>query len=242
MKKTTLRIGTSGWSYRGWKGRFYPEDLPASQHLAFMAKQFSTVEVNNTFYHLVSAEAVRTWRKAVPEDFVFACKASRFLTHMKKLKDHGPGLKRFLTPIKELKEKLGPILFQLPPRWKANADRLEEFVSHLPKGYRFTFEFRDPTWFNDEILAILRKHNAALCLFDIDGKQSPIEVTADFVYIRLHGPGARYKGSYDDRTLAAWARRIGGWRREGRDVYCYFDNDEKAYAPKDASRLNNKLS
>jgi uncharacterized protein YecE (DUF72 family) len=177
----------------------------------------------------------------VPEGFVFACKGSRFITHMKKLKDPKAGVARFFERIEGLGRKLGPVLFQLPPGWGPDCERLAAFLAALPAGHRYAFELRDARWFRREVLDLLETHNAACCAYDFDGRQSPVEHTADFAYVRLHGPGERYRGQYDDRTLKRWARRLKAWRTDGRDGYCYFDNDEKGYAPQDAMRLQQLL-
>jgi uncharacterized protein YecE (DUF72 family) len=232
-----IRIGTSGWNYAHWRGSFYPKGSRPSDLLAAYAERFDSVEINRTFYSLPDKDAVAAWREQVPAGFVFAAKASRYLTHMKKLKDPKEPLERFLGCVEALGEKLGPLLFQLPPRWRVNPDRVQGFLEQLPGGHRHAFEFRDPSWHDDRVLELLSKRSAAFCIFDLAGKRSPIEVTADFAYLRLHGPGGPYQGSYDGRTLSGWARRIRGWSEAGKDVYCYFDNDEKAYAPRDALRL-----
>lgn len=196
------------------------------------------MEVNSTFYRLPKAETLKTWLDRTPEGFVFACKASRGITHMKKLRDPLESGKAFFEAITGLGDKLGPILFQLPPRWRVNPARLEAFLAALPAGCRVAFEFRDESWFTPAVYESLARRNAAFCIYDLNRRCSPIEVTADFVYLRLHGPGAPYRGSYDDMTLVAWARRLLIWRRAGLDAYCYFDNDEKGYAALDASRLS----
>jgi uncharacterized protein YecE (DUF72 family) len=237
MTKGRIRIGTSGWNYGHWLGPFYPKRTRQQDLLAVYAERFESVEINRTFYSLPDKNAVATWREQSPADFLFAAKASRYLTHMTKLKDPEEPIVRFLGCIEHLGEKLGPLLFQLPPRWRVNPDRLERFLRQLPDGHRYAFEFRDPSWHDDRILELLSRRGAAFCIFDLAGKPSPIEVTAGFVYIRLHGPGAAYQGSYDGRTLSGWARRMLAWSKAGKDVYCYFDNDEKAYAPHDALRL-----
>lgn len=233
----THRIGTSGWSYAHWKGPFYPADLPDSQLLAFYCRHFDSVEINNTFYHLPSEPAVRQWRDTAPPGFVFSTKASRYITHMKKLKEPQQSVATFLQRMQRLGERLGPIVFQLPPRWHFNAERLRGLLQILPQSHRYAFEFRDPDWINDEALALLRQHGAAFCIYDLAGFLSPLHVTAEFVYIRLHGPAGAYQGSYDEPTLRAWAERITAWTRQGLDVYCYFDNDERAYAVQNAQDL-----
>jgi uncharacterized protein YecE (DUF72 family) len=237
MTKGRIRIGTSGWSYGHWLGTFYPKGTRQQDLLTAYAGRFETVEINRTFYKLPAAEAVAAWRAKAPAGFLFAAKASRYLTHRKKLKDPEEPVARLLGCVEVLGEMLGPVLFQLPPRWRVNPDRLQRLLEELPDRHRYTFEFRDTTWHDDRIFELLSRRGAAFCIFDLAGKPSPIEVTAGFVYIRLHGPGAAYQGSYHGRTLSAWARRILAWSEAGKDVYCYFDNDEKAYAPHDALRL-----
>lgn len=207
--------------------------------LAYYSQRFHSVEVNNTFYHLIPHAAVLEWRKATPADFRFAVKGSRFLTHMKKLRDPEVGLERFFDRIELLGPKLGPILFQLPPRLLIDPERLQYFLQALPRTHRYAFEFRDPSWNAPIIYDQLRKYKAAYCIFDLAGFQSPLEVTTDFTYIRLHGPGAKYQGSYDDRALRSWAARIRRWNLK--DSYIYFDNDQSAYAPRNAARLKEIL-
>jgi uncharacterized protein YecE (DUF72 family) len=242
MARGRAFIGTSGWSYRHWRGPFYPEALPSRQHLDFYAERFDTVEVNGTFYRLIARETLAAWREQTPEGFVFACKASRFLTHMKRLTDCGQGLERYFQRVTALEEKLGPIVFQLPAHFRPHPERLAEFLGCLPKDQRYAFEFRDPAWFTAEILALLRRSNAALCLYEFAGREAPLEITADFVYIRLHGPDGAYQGSYGEPALETWAKRLGAWRRRGHDVYCYFDNDDRGFAPKNALRLKELMS
>jgi uncharacterized protein YecE (DUF72 family) len=210
--------------------------------LRFYALRFDTVEVNGTFYRLVEVETLRRWREATPAGFVFACKGSRFLTHMKRLKDTGQGVGRFFERVEALEDKLGPIVFQLPGRFKPDRERLAAFLDALPKGHGYAFEFRDPAWFQPEILEALAARNVALCLYEFAGQEAPLEVTADFVYIRLHGPEGPYQGSYGDPALRTWAKRIAAWAKDGRDVYCYFDNDDRAFAPQNAQRLREMLT
>ena len=238
MARGRCFIGTSGWSYRHWRGPFYPSGMSKGlEQLRFYAERFDTVEVNGTFYRLIEVETFRRWREATPAGFVFACKGSRYLTHMKRLKDAEQGVARFFERVEALADKLGPIVFQLPGRFKPDRERLCEFLQALPAGHRYAFEFRDPAWFQPEIVEALTRQNAALCLYEFAGQQAPLEVTADFVYIRLHGPEGPYQGSYGDAALGTWAQRIRAWAKQGRDVYCYFDNDQAAYAPQNALRL-----
>lgn len=233
-----IRIGTSGWHYKHWLGPFYPPKLPASKMLEFYCQRFDTVELNNSFYHLPPESALKQWRDSTPEDFRLAMKGSRFLTHMKKLKDPEQGLERFLARADLLGPKLGPILFQLPPHWQVNVERLEHFLEALPGQHEYGFEFRNETWNVPAVYELLGRHNAAYCAFDLAGYQSPVEITADFAYVRLHGPGGKYQGSYTDEALHGWAERIAGWVGKLRAVYVYFDNDQAAYAVNNALRLH----
>ena len=235
-------IGTSGWHYSHWAGRFYPKDLPSKAYLTHYAGEFQSVEINSSLYRLPSEETLRDWTAHSPADFLFACKASQYITHRKKLKDPSQTLPAFLDRVAVLGNKLGPVLFQLPPRWRPNLARLEGFLEVLPRTERFTFEFRDPRWNEPAVMRLLEDFGCAYCCFDLGGAVSPIRVTADFVYIRLHGPGAPYQGSYSDASLAGWAARIAAWQADGLDVFCYFDNDERAYAPRNAKSLIKALS
>ncbi len=230
-----LHIGTSGWAYPHWLGPFYPLDLREPEWLAFYARHFGSVEINRSFYRLPTRENFTAWRDATPEGFVFAVKASRFITHFKKLKAPEQTLPPLLAAIEGLGEKLGPLLFQLPPRWHADPGRLRAFLMALPAGLRAAFELRDPSWDTREVLDLLAEFNAAFCVFDIGGFQSPRVTTADFVYLRLHGPGAPYCGRYARRMLADWAEWLG--RQEASAAYVYFDNDEAAHAVRNALEL-----
>lgn len=239
MKPGRIHIGTSGWHYPHWVGPFYLQHTPSQDFLAYYTQHFQTVEINNTFYHLPAHETIADWHDKTPRDFLFACKASRFITHMKKLKDPEQSIQRFFESIDVLGSKLGPILFQLPPRWKVNVERLDMFLRALPIRHRYAFEFRDESWFLPAIDEVLAKHNAAFCLYQLAGRNSPEKVTADFVYIRLHGPNGPYQGQYDIRMLRTWAKKCLNWSETGQDVYCYFDNDQHGYAAQDAMKLKN---
>jgi uncharacterized protein YecE (DUF72 family) len=236
-----IHIGTSGWHYDHWRRPFYPEDLTQKAFLTFYQQRFHTVEINNSFYQLPSEKTLFDWRESVPPGFIFAVKGSRYITHMKKLKDPGQSVPPLLERIQSLGDRLGPILFQLPPRWRFNEERLGAFLEALPRDYRYALEFRDPTWLNQEVCRLLRKHSAAFCIYELAGRISPKEVTADFVYIRLHGPGDAYQGRYDRQTLAGWAGAISTWTAQGLTVFCYFDNDEAGYAALNALELQEML-
>jgi uncharacterized protein YecE (DUF72 family) len=237
-----IHIGTSGWHYDHWLGPFYPEHTAKADFLAFYQQHFRTVEINNSFYHLPAEKTLGDWRDKAPRGFIFAVKASRYITHMKKLKAPEQSVKLFFDRVAILENRLGPILFQLPPHWHCNPERLQEFLRDLPAGYRYTFEFRDQSWHTPEIYKLLNNHGAAFCIYEFGEVLSPREVTAAFIYIRLHGPEGPYQGSYDTKTLTEWAGAISAWVSQGKDVYCYFDNDQAGYAAQNALTLNAMLS
>lgn len=237
MTEARIHVGTSGWNYSHWKGVFYPKGVRTGEEFPFYCQNFHTVEINNTFYNLPDSSKVRTWYEAAPEGFVFAVKASRYITHIKKLKDPRGPVDTFIGSLGELKEKLGPILFQLPPSWSCNLERLESFLDALPGGYRYTFEFRHEDWLRPEVYRLLEARDAAFCIYDLAGKTTPRHTTASWVYIRLHGPGNAYEGLYSDQALGGWAGAISAWKRAGKSVFCYFDNDQNGYAPRNARSL-----
>jgi uncharacterized protein YecE (DUF72 family) len=237
-----IRVGTSGYHYKHWLGRYYPAGTKPNAMLAYYLRDFDTVELNNTFYRLPAEETFDSWREAVPRGFVYAVKGSRFITHMIKLKDPMRGLANFMPRAERLGNHLGPILWQLPPNWKVNVERLEEFLSLLPTEHRYTFELRDRSWITDRVLEVLQRHNAAFCIYELAGYQSPLELTADWTYVRLHGPSAaKYQGSYSDAQLSDWAQRIRTWSRKLKAIYVYFDNDDSAYAAENALTLKRWL-
>ncbi len=194
------------------------------------ARIFDCVEINNSFYRLPSTQTLLNWRQPVGPDFVFAVKASRFITHNKKLKDAQLTVPRLLEQIAVLGPQLGPILFQLPPTWGLNLSRLAEFLQILPEGLRYAMEFRHPAWHCQPVYALLRRHQVAFCIFELGESNSPLVITTDLVYVPLHDPRRRYQGSYDDEALRHWALRLRQWAKSGHTVFCFFDNDEKAYA------------
>jgi len=240
-----LFIGTSGWAYDSWSGPFFPEDLPKKDRLHFYGTHFRATELNGVFYRTPELKTVRSWAQATPRGFRFAWKASRFITHWNRL---GPKSRRGLSltqaRLKALGPKAGPVLFQLPPNFEADAERLDGFLKlvkcHLPRR-RCVFEFRHPSWYGDDIISILRRHHVALCISDHHDAPAPWIVTARLVYVRGHGPGGRYRDRYPEKTLRNWARHIRQWRRERRTVHVYFDNDQKSAAPLDAMRLKEML-
>lgn len=205
---------------------------------AFYAEYFDTVELNNSFYRLPKLGQFAEWRDSAPKNFLFAVKASRFITHNLKLKNPKNAVDNILSRAEELGPKLGPVLFQLPPRWTKNAERLDEFLGGLPKYHRYVFEFREASWHCDEICSILRRYNAAYCIHEIAGFHTDLTITADFTYVRLHGPGqGKYEGSYTDAQLRRWAAQIREWGERLKAVYIYFDNDQGGFAAANALRL-----
>jgi uncharacterized protein YecE (DUF72 family) len=233
----TIHIGTSGWHYGHWVGPFYPPGTSSGNFLSYYTGYFHTVEINSSFYRLPQKSTFKQWQDSAPSGFIFAVKASRFITHMKKLKDPETALAAFMERTSGLQYKLGPILFQLPPNWQRNLERLRSFLSSLPGGYRYAFEFRDPSWFHPEVYQTLADHGAAFCIYELAGLSSPTELTTNFAYLRLHGPGDAYSGCYPTDTLKQWADLLLGWRGAGKETYCYFDNDELGYATRNAAEL-----
>lgn len=233
-----IAIGTSGWSYSGWRGPLYPPDLATKDWLSFYATRFATAEINTSFYRTPTLEAVTAWREQTPREFAFAWKASKFITHWKRLTERCENsIALMQTRFELLGPKLAVVLFQLPPQFARNAERLDAFLAMLPPRYRYAFEFRHKSWYDHEVLALLRARNVALCISDHGDAPAPWLATARHVYVRGHGPSGRYHGSYSGRTLQRWAKAILKWQSERRDVFVYFDNDQKAAAPKDAVRL-----
>lgn len=236
MDKHKIYIGTSGWSYKHWRGTFYPEKIKIKDHFPYYIQHFNTVEINNTFYGIPAEETFINWKEKVPDDFLYVIKANRAITHLKKLHDPLETVLPFLDRIQLLGKKLGPVLFQLPPFMKSNNALLDAFLRTLPNNYRYVFEFRNPDWYQEEIFELLKKYNCAFCIYELAGHLSPLEITADFVYLRLHGPGNKYQGSYPEETLQDWANQCLKWL-DSKDVFVYFDNDEKGYAVFNALRL-----
>ena len=233
----SIHIGTSGWHYRHWAERFYPGGLNSAAWLGYYAREFGCVEINNSFYQLPSPEKLAQWRAQTPDGFLFALKASRYITHMKKLRDCAQPLAALLGVARCLSDRLAAVLFQLPPRWRVNVERLAGFLDLLPDDLQCAFEFRDPSWHVEGVYALLREHAVGLCQFDLAGLQSPPVVTAGLVYVRLHGPREAYSGRYTDTALKTWAERLRGWDAQGHDVLVFFDNDQDACAVHDARRL-----
>jgi uncharacterized protein YecE (DUF72 family) len=231
-----LRVGTSGYAYKEWKGSFYPEKLPDREMLRFYAQHFSTVEINHTFYRMPTENVLLQWAKSVPEGFRFALKANQKITHIQRLRNTESTLKRFLEVASVLNDgdHLGPILVQLPPTFKFDQPLLEEFLALRPRAFAFAFEVRHASWYTEETYALLRKHETALCLAETD-KQTPPEVlTADFTYVRLR------LENYTQKQLVAWRKRFDGWRRQGVDVFAYCKHEDAGKAPAYARSLLRK--
>jgi uncharacterized protein YecE (DUF72 family) len=236
--KPQIRIGTSGWSYRSWRGPFFPREVMVKHHLAYYATQLDTTELNGVFYRTPSIEAVKGWRGSTPDNFLFAWKASKFITHWKRLSQKSRNsLDLIEERLKILGPKAGPVLFQLPPQFTCDIERLRDFLPLLSRRWRYAFEFRHASWYDDAVFDLLHSRDVALCISDHHDAPSPWQVTARHVYVRGHGPGGAYKGSYPDRTLRQWAAQAKDWKRAGRSVFFYFDNDQKSAAPHDALRL-----
>lgn len=236
----TIQIGTSGWVYPHWHEIFYPLEIKKKDWFSYYAGQFSTVEINNTFYRLPSETAFDKWCDQAPPGFIYAVKASRYLTHLKKLKDPEQPLALFFERATRLGEALGPILYQLPPRWKVNLDRLESFLKALPKPCCHVFEFRDSSWLIDDVFQMLKHYEISFCIHDMPPLQVPWPVTASPVYIRLHGD-ANHAGNYQHAYLESLAGRINDWHDKGLDVFVYFNNDVFGHAINNARTLNQLL-
>ena len=245
MTRAKIHIGTSGWHYKHWMGTFYPEGFNVKKQFEYYTRFFDTVEINNSFYKLPPRTVFEGWYQNSPRKFLFVIKANRFITHNLKLTRPQEPLSRLFNSILALKEKLGPILFQLPPGWKVNVERLRTFLEALPVAYRYVFEFRNATWYNEEVYKLLKKYNCAFCIYELGGHVSPKKITADFVYVRLHGPlENKYQGSYSNAVLKKWAKQCIEWQSQKKDVYVYFDNDQHGYAADNAVTLKamvNKL-
>jgi uncharacterized protein YecE (DUF72 family) len=234
-------IGTSGWHYDDWRGRFYPEKLPKNKWLEFYARHFPTVELNNSFYRLPSENAFTNWHATTPDGFIFAVKVSRYVTHIKRLKDAGEAMEKFTDKARILAEKLGPLLYQLPPNLHRDDALLEGFLSGLPGEFRHVIEFRHQSWLDEEVFKILRRLNIGLCIFDMPSLTSPLLATADFAYIRFHGSDSLYSSDYPESVMAEWSERISEMAGGLETVYIYFNNDIEGFAIKNAMTLRNYL-
>jgi uncharacterized protein YecE (DUF72 family) len=231
-----IRIGTSGWNYADWRGTVYPRDLPQNEWFEHYCKLFNTVEINNTHYQQPTRKTVNTWHRQAPRGFLYAVKAHRFITHMRKLKNPSDPLRRFLRNAAPLKEHLGPILYQLPPIWKKDLKRLEHFAKILPTNHTHVIEFRNRDWLAEDTYELLNEFNLCLCIHDMLPRH-PRRVTGPAVYVRFHGPGRKkYANKYSPSRLKSWAQWIADVRVQ-HDVYAYFNNDHQGYAVRDAQTL-----
>ena len=231
-----VRIGTSGWQYRHWIGSFYPAGLPQERWLERYVREFDTVELNNSFYRLPQPAVFAHWGRRVPARFRFAVKASRYLTHVRRLNEPDEPLERLWTSARRLGERLGPVLYQLPPRWHPNPERLRAFLEAVPDADQ-AIEFRDRSWYRADVFELMTEADVALCLHDMAGSSSPIAPVGPFVYVRFHGSGERYGGRYTSQRLSAWADRMAEWAGAGVPVWAYFNNDIGGHAFRDADRL-----
>jgi uncharacterized protein YecE (DUF72 family) len=234
-------IGCSGYVYLHWRGPFYPLELPQKKWLDFYARHFPTVELNNTFYTLPAASTFESWRDGAPVGFLYAVKASRFITHMKKLTDPEPYLARLFERARLLGDKLGPVLYQLPPRWGFNPERFEPFLQALPTDVPQAVEVRDTSWLNDRLFSLLERFKIAYCIASLPDYESPIVATAPFVYIRFHGSRRMYDYRYTHDELSQWRDTIDRFTSEGHTVYAYFNNDPNAWAVQNALDLTKML-
>jgi uncharacterized protein YecE (DUF72 family) len=245
MTRPPPRIGCSGWNYKSWKGRFYPRELPAARWLTYYSGAFNTVEVNNTFYRLPESSAFKAWGAQTPPTFLMAVKASRFLTHMKRLRDPAEPIARLFSRAAALGSRLGPVLYQLPPNFRIDLKRLESFLlalptrpsSHAKRRLQHVFEFRDASWYVNETYQLLEQHGMAMCIHDKAGSAIDEPFVGPFVYVRFHGTSGHYHGRYSERTLKNWAARMAEHWHDKRAVYAYFNNDPDAVATQNALSL-----
>lgn len=235
-------IGTSGWHYEHWRELFYPAGLPKGKWLHHYTDYFNTVELNNSFYRLPSEAAFINWQKSSPNNFVYAVKVNRFITHIKRLKNVQVPLQNFLSRVQLLQSKLGPLLYQLPPNMKCNDTALEDFLAILPRHYHHVFEFRNESWLNDRILDLLRQYGAGFCIFDMPEVTCPLVATADFAYVRFHGSTGLYWSCYTEEELLRWSRHIIELGQGLKAIYIYFNNDAEAYAVRNAQKLKEMLT
>lgn len=237
-----VHIGCSGWVYRHWRDLFYPAKLPQRLWFAHYSDTFRTVELNTSFYHLPKAETFAKWRDQAPEGFHYAVKAPRFITHMKKLKDCSEPVEEFLGRARNLGAAIGPILYQLPPRWTFDRERLEDFIALLPTDLAHVFEFREKSWLAEEALDLLDRRGIAFCAHDMPGLATPPWASGPIAYVRFHGGTGKYVGRYSDGALLAWTDWIVAQASAGRDIWCYFNNDIHGHAVHDALTLRAMVS
>jgi len=237
-------VGTSGWSYDHWTGRFYPQDIDRRKWLEFYCREFDTVELNSSFYRLPRRKTFENWRNRSPKNFIFSVKMSRYVSHVKRLIEPEKTLSKFFESVSGLREKCGPILIQLPPSLGFEQQRAENFFRELEKyNYKLTLECRNKSWFFKDSYNLMKEYNIALCLADTPHFPYAEEITSDFVYIRLHGHERLYASNYSEEQLQGWVEKIRGWNKKKKmNCYVYFDNDANAYAVDNAIRLKEILS
>lgn len=241
MRRGHAYVGCSGWQYKHWRGDFYPADLPVSQWFDHYARRFDTVEINNSFYRLPERATFAAWSRRAPPRFTFAVKASRFLTHMKKLKDPEEPIERLFARMRALRPHLGPVLYQLPPGWKPDVDRFARFLALLPRDAQHVVEFREPAWYSSNILALMERHRVSMCLHDMPGSATGRDRVGPIVYVRFHGATSKYGGGYSADRLRGWAEWLNAQRDAGTNVYAYFNNDTGGHAPRDAVALRRAM-
>ena len=236
-----IRIGNSGWHYNHWTGLFYPAGLPKSKWFDYYAEHFDTVEINNTFYQLPKQETFKNWHKQAPKNFLYTVKANRYITHIKRLKDPSESLERFFERVDILKENLGPVLYQLPPNFHKDLNRLRAFMQVLPEERIAVFEFRHKSWFSDDTFQLLNEFNAGFCIHDLAGVPTPRIITGNIIYVRFHGPTGKYQGNYSKPALQNWTKWIKQRIKEVRSLYAYFNNDIHANAVRNAKTLKQQF-
>jgi uncharacterized protein YecE (DUF72 family) len=237
-----IRIGTSGWHYEDWSPLFYPPGLHKSKWFEYYSRHFDTVEINNTFYQLPKERTFENWHKQAPNNFLFTVKANRYITHIKRLKDPREPLDRFYERANLLWEHLGPVLYQLPPSFQKDLDRLKFFFQALPKERIAVFEFRHESWFCEDTYELLKKFNAAFCIHDLVDIPAPRVITGDIIYVRFHGPTGKYEGNYSKSALQNWAKWLKANIKGRKAIYAYFNNDYQAYAVKNAKTLKEQFN
>jgi len=240
-KREAVFVGTSGFYYEGWKGKFYPEGIRNNRMLEYYSSRFNTVELNSTFYRLPTEKTIKGWRERVGADFVFSAKGSRYITHRLRLKNTAEPLSLMFERFRSFGGKLGVVLFQLPPSLKSDFGLLESFLVQLDEGYRYAVEFRHPSWFDDHTFEILRRYNTALCVESHPKLPEVFEVTADFIYVRFHGIPRLYTSNYSEKELIRWSEMIARSSAGGKNVFCYFNNDVEGHAVTNALRLKELL-
>jgi uncharacterized protein YecE (DUF72 family) len=235
-------IGTSGWHYEHWRGRFYPQKLAKAEWFSFYCGRFSTVEINSSFYRLPTEETFTSWRDASPAGFVFAVKVSRFITHVRQLKGCAEAVSNFLARAERLGDKLGPLLYQLPPNMPKNEEVLAQFLASLPAGKKHVLEFRHESWLEDAVFDMLRQYGVGFCIFDMPSVRCPLVTTTDFAYLRFHGSTGLYASCYSDEELASWAEKLSRLAVGLKEMYLYFSNDAEAFAVQNALTLHRYLA